>query len=76
MASNRSGPFDRSCLIVLDESPVSYSWRGCGRDASHPTPPAQIRTCRITAYGSSLGFWRQNEHQDKDEEYAGKESTG
>jgi len=26
-----------------------------GRDASFPTPPAQIRTCRIAAYGSYLG---------------------
>jgi len=59
-----------------DEFRPAIPQRGCGRDAGHPTPPAQIRTCRITAYGSSLGFWRQNEHQDKDEEYAGKESTG
>jgi len=28
---------------------------GRGRDASYPTPPAQIRTCRIPAYGSYLG---------------------
>ena len=27
----------------------------CGRDASHPAPPAQIRTCGIPAYGSYLG---------------------
>lgn len=27
----------------------------CGRNASHEAPPAQIRTCGITAYGSCLG---------------------
>ena len=26
-----------------------------GRDASHPAPPAQIRTCPIKASGSYLG---------------------
>ena len=26
--------------------------RGRGRDVSYLTPPAQIRTCRTTAYGS------------------------
>ena len=26
-----------------------------GRDAGYPTPPAQIRTCRIAAYGSGSG---------------------
>ena len=29
---------------------------GCGRDGGFPPPPAQIRTCRITAYGSCLGY--------------------
>ena len=29
---------------------------GRGRNGSHLPPPAQIRTCRITAYGSCLGF--------------------
>ena len=28
---------------------------GRGRDAGFPAPPAQIRTCRATAYGSCLG---------------------
>jgi hypothetical protein len=32
--------------------PVRLSGRG--RDVGCPTPPAQIRTCRITAYGSCL----------------------
>ena len=29
---------------------------GRGRNGSHLPPPAQIRTCGITAYGSCLGF--------------------
>ena len=29
---------------------------GRGRDGGHPPPPAQIRTCRITAYGSCLRY--------------------
>lgn len=29
---------------------------GRGRDTGFPMPPAQIRTCRITAYGSYLGY--------------------
>ena len=29
---------------------------GCGRDGGYPPPPAQIRTCRITAYGSCLRY--------------------
>ena len=28
---------------------------GRGRNAGYPAPPAQFRTCRITAYGSYLG---------------------
>ena len=29
---------------------------GRGRDGGHPPPPAPIRTCRITAYGSCLRY--------------------
>lgn len=29
---------------------------GCGRDRPFGRPPAQIRTCRITAYGSYFGY--------------------
>jgi putative transposase len=36
-----------------------YNWKakygGRGRGAGFPAPPAQIRTCRATAYGSCLG---------------------
>ncbi len=28
----------------------------CGRNASYPAPPAQIRTRRVTAYGSYLEY--------------------
>ncbi len=49
------------------KSPMSAGGRGrytpefrqeavCGRDGGYPPPPAQIRTCGITAYGSCLGF--------------------
>ena len=34
----------------------------------------QIRTCGITAYGSSLGYERRSAYQDKDEQYEGEES--
>ena len=50
--------------------------RGRGRYAGRPARPAQIRTCGITAYGSSLGFGRQNERQDRHEECVDGESTG
>ncbi len=33
---------------------------GRGRAAGHPTPPAQIRTCGTTAYGSYLGCMASN----------------
>ena len=38
------------CNLLLGVRP----WRaaGRGRDASYLTPPAQIRTCSTTAYGS------------------------
>jgi putative transposase len=31
-----------------------YRYQGRGRDVSYLTPPAQIRTCGIPAYGSCL----------------------
>ncbi len=34
---------------------VSDASIGRGRDAGFPAPPAQIRTCGATAYGSCLG---------------------
>src|SRR5213079_767684 len=32
---------------------------GRGRDDGYPSPPAQIRTCGTTAYGSYQRFWRE-----------------
>ncbi len=45
--SERSRAVDKS----TQEGHASY---GCGRDGGYPPPPAQIRTCRIAAYGSCL----------------------
>ena len=40
---------------------------GCGRNRGCPLPPAQIRTCRITAYGSCLRYvTHRNEPPGKD----------
>lgn len=41
------------CCYRSRQRPSLYSGRG--RDTGFPMPPAQIRTCRITAYGSYLG---------------------
>lgn len=41
------------CEQLLAESD---RFNGCGRDGGYPPPPAQIRTCRITAYGSCLRY--------------------
>jgi uncharacterized protein with ParB-like and HNH nuclease domain len=41
--------FPVGALMTLDAS-----GEGRGRDAGFPAPPAQIRTCRATAYGSCL----------------------
>ncbi len=39
--------------------------KGCrGRDGPYGPPPAQIRTCGTTAYGSSLGYWRSGQSRD------------
>ena len=53
-------------IAVLEEKLNKNSKNsGRGRDAGFPTPPAQIRTCRVTAYGSYLGCWRKSALQDK-----------
>ena len=52
MAKHRSGLFDRSCLIVLDESPVSYSWRVALQHCSLPLrlpQPSWILTARSSS---------------------------
>ncbi len=52
-------------LAIKDDKPVGMigagvsqanRYNGRGRNGSHLPPPAQIRTCGITAYGSCLGF--------------------
>ena len=39
---------------------------GRGRDGSYLPPPAQIRTCGTTAYGSCLRFVTRSVPPDKD----------
>ena len=39
---------------------------GRGRDGSYLPPPAQIRTCGTTAYGSCLGCVTRSDPQGKD----------
>src|SRR5205807_8118573 len=41
-------------LDACSEAPASYCAVAVGTSVD-PTPPAQIRTCRIAAYGSYLG---------------------
>ena len=38
--------------------------KGRGRDGSYLPPPAQIRTCGTTAYGSCLGCVTRSDPQD------------
>ncbi len=73
--SPRTRREERALLIVpLSPGPQSALRIAVGMAiADHP--PAQIRTSGITAYGSSLGYERRSEHQDKDEEYVDEEST-
>ena len=65
-----SVPSRRAAGIAAHAGLESHRARDCGRDDHRQSPPAQIRTSGITAYGSSLGFERRSEHQDKDEEFA------
>ncbi len=45
----------RNAVAVADgERNGEVRCNGCGRDVGFPTPPAQIRTCGTTAYGSCL----------------------
>jgi putative transposase len=45
----------------------SSDWQsfGRGRDGSYLPPPAQIRTCGTTAYGSCLGYVTRSDPQGK-----------
>jgi len=42
--------------MIEEAEGIILSWKGRGRDISCLMPPAQIRTCGITAYGSYLGW--------------------
>jgi len=46
---------------VIEPSPgnPNGTTEGCGRDEDCSPPPAQIRTCRTTAYGSCLESERE-----------------
>ena len=47
--------FARSLVAALPPSMGNCACKGSrGRDAGYPAPPAQIRTCGTTAYGSCL----------------------
>lgn len=44
---------------------------GRGRDGNYLPPPAQIRTCGTTAYGSCLGYVTRSDPQGKDVHFWG-----
>ena len=44
---------DQGRVILFQEQAIRRSW-GRGRDEDYSSPPAQIRTCGTTAYGSCL----------------------
>ena len=46
----------RAVASRLDKLKRNYESNGRGRDGSYLPPPAQIRTCGTTAYGSCLRF--------------------
>jgi putative transposase len=54
-------------------STLGYNYRG--RDAGHPAPPAQIRTCGTPAYGPYLGCMASKRTLGNDAECAGWESS-
>jgi hypothetical protein len=49
---------------------------GSGRDGPYGPPPAQIRTCSITASGSCLRFERQSDSRDMDDKCGRSVATG
>lgn len=56
--------FDQGGDAAQTQSNISSSGRG--RDGSYLPPPAQIRTCGTTAYGSCLGYVTRSDPQGKD----------
>src|SRR6516165_6115759 len=54
----------RCCVVPLklEKCLIPHLTDGRGRERPCGRPPAQIRTCGITAYGSYLGSWRWHGH--------------
>ena len=48
---------------------LAVDFFGRGRDGSYLPPPAQIRTCGTTAYGSCLGFVTRSVPPDRDVQF-------
>ncbi|WP_354003907.1 HAD-IA family hydrolase [Pseudomonas carnis] len=55
-------------LLLIDDTPANVlaARDGRGRNGSCLPPPAQIRTCGTTAYGSCLGYVTRSDLQGKD----------
>lgn len=51
---------------MLVERALEAEMTGRGRDGSYLPPPAQIRTCGTTAYGSCLGYVTRSGPQGTD----------
>ena len=50
-------------------APLIFEQGGRGRDGSYLPPPAQIRTCGTTAYGSCLRFVTRSVPPDRDVQF-------
>ena len=54
------------CLLLAFQIGGRANFCGRGRDGSYLPPPAQIRTCGTTAYGSCLGYVTRSGPQGTD----------
>ena len=61
-----TGGTDAGAPGLRDYGPKVYAAYGRGRDGSYLPPPAQIRTCGTTAYGSCLRFVTRSVPPDRD----------
>lgn len=52
-------------MLAAKYSYAAGQLEGRGRDGSYLPPPAQIRTCGTTAYGSCLGYVTRSDPQGK-----------
>ena len=59
----------RAVASRLDKLKRNYESNGRGRDGSYLPPPAQIRTCGTTAYGSCLRFVTRSVPPDRDVQF-------